>query len=274
MVKIPISFKKMHGSGNDFILIDNRSGIVPAGEGPALAKRLSRRKFSVGADGLILIENSEIADFKWRFFNADGSEAEMCGNGGRCAAKFVTITGIAPSRLSFETRAGVIHAEVNGRLIKLELPGPMKRILDIPLEVSGQRMAVHYINTGVPHAVILADDIERIDVKGIGRALRFHEHFKPAGTNVDFVEIKGPDVLIRTYERGVEDETLACGTGSVAGAIIATAKGMAKGPVRVITRGGEILNIYFDLSGQEARDVFLEGEAVIVYSGVLDGDVS
>ncbi|MDA8162276.1 MAG: diaminopimelate epimerase [Desulfobacteraceae bacterium] len=273
-ITMPISFKKMHGSGNDFILIDNRSGIIRPEDGPCLAKRLSRRRFSVGADGLILVENSVTADFKWRFFNADGSEAEMCGNGGRCAARFATIIGAAPAKLNFETKAGIIHAEVNKQLVKLELPGPIGMLFDIPIEVNGLKMQVHFINTGVPHAVILADDIERIDVKQIGRSIRFHERFRPQGTNVDFVEVEGADVIVRTYERGVEDETLACGTGSVASAIIAAAKaGVAKRPVTVKTRGGESLNIYFDLCGQEASNIFLEGEAALVYSGVIDGDV-
>lgn len=272
MTNTHLVFKKMHGSGNDFILIDNRSNIIPQEKGPDLAKHLCRRKFSIGADGLILIENSSLADFKWRFFNADGSEAEMCGNGGRCAARFAVITGIAGPKLSFETKAGIIHAEVNGMTVKLELPPPAGMELDIPLRVEGNEIIVHFINTGVPHTIIFTNDLEGCDVTGLGATIRFHKHFKPAGTNVNFIRIQGRDVFIRTYERGVEDETLACGTGSVAGAIIAAAKAGVTPPVRVKTRGGEVLKVYFDLSGNEARHVFLEGAAVLAYSGVLNGD--
>jgi diaminopimelate epimerase len=138
--------------------------------------------------------------------------------------------------------------------------------------VEGNEIIAHFINTGVPHTIIFADNLEKCDITGLGRAIRFHERFKPAGTNADFIKIDGHDVLIRTYERGVEDETLACGTGSVAGAIIAAAKAGLSSPVRVKTRGGEILKVYFDLSGGAAKQVFLEGAAVLVYSGVLDGD--
>ncbi|MGB9712810.1 MAG: diaminopimelate epimerase [Dissulfurimicrobium sp.] len=269
----PLKFKKMHGSGNDFILIDNRTSLIQADTAHDLARRLCRRRFSIGADGLILIEGSETADFRWRFFNADGSEAEMCGNGGRCAARFAVLTGIAGPKLKFETGAGLIHAEVKGAKVKLELPAPADMELNISIDVKDDRVTTHFINTGVPHAVVLVDDLKRCDVVGLGRAIRFHERFKPAGANVDFIKLEGRDVLIRTYERGVEGETLACGTGSVAGAIIAAVKIGLAPPLRVKTRSGEVLKVYFDLNGGEARDVFLEGEAVLVYSGTLDGDI-
>ncbi|MGQ9744424.1 MAG: diaminopimelate decarboxylase [Dissulfurimicrobium sp.] len=273
MTRTPIAFKKMHGSGNDFILIDNRTSLINGEKASELARCLCRRKFSAGADGLILIEHSEIADFKWRFFNADGSEAEMCGNGGRCAARFAVIAGIAGPKLSFETKTGLIHAEVNGTMVKLELPPPSGMELDILLNMEGRDIVAHFINTGVPHTIVFEDDLERCDVTGIGRIIRFHEYFKPAGTNVNFIKVVGRDVLIRTYERGVEGETLACGTGAVAGAIIASVKAGLSSPVWMKTRGGEILKVYFDLSDGVAKQVFLEGEAVLVYSGMLDGDI-
>lgn len=272
--RAPLRFRKMHGSGNDFILIDNRSAQIPSGDGPHLARRLCRRKFNVGADGLILIESSEQAHFRWRFYNADGSEAEMCGNGGRCAARFAFMEGIAPRRLVFETAAGLIHADVNDRTVRLQLPTPTDLQPDVPLDILGKRFFVHFLNTGVPHAVLLPPDLETAPIYELGRAIRRHSFFEPAGTNADFVQIlDSHHVALRTYERGVEDETLACGTGAVASAILTAYKGLTKSPVHVQTRGGEILTAYFELKGEEVREVFLEGEAILVYSACLDGDV-
>ena len=266
-----IKFKKMHGSGNDFILIDNRDGQIRYEDAKGLAERLCRRKYNIGADGLILIEDSQKASFKWRFFNADGSEAEMCGNGGRCAARFAYLSEIAPNEMSFETIAGIIHARVTDSRVKLELSRPWGTGLDVSLFVDDKSIIVHHINTGVPHAVVFCADLEHAPVVELGRKIRWHEMFQPAGTNVNFVKVadKGK-IFIRTYERGVEDETLACGTGSVASAIIAALKNMCQAPVSVVTRGGEELRAYFSLKEQEIRDVYLEGNAVSVYSGILD----
>ncbi len=273
-MKNSIQFTKMHGSGNDFILIDNRDRLIKHADAPYKARKWCRRRFGVGADGFILIEKSQKADFKWYFFNADGSEAEMCGNGGRCAARFAFMKGICGEKLSFETIAGIIRAEVKDKLVKLEMTKPSDLRLDINFSTGLEELTIDYINTGVPHAVVLTEDLDHVPVFEWGRLIRYDDLFAPEGTNVDFVQIKDEHhILIRTYERGVEDETLACGTGAVASALIAGLKGLVKSPVKVTTWGNEELTIYFDLQGQEFREVFLEGGAIHVYTGVLDGDV-
>ncbi|MBM4333627.1 MAG: diaminopimelate epimerase [Deltaproteobacteria bacterium] len=268
MGKIP--FCKMSGSGNDFILIDNREGILDADRLGDFVPRVCVRKVSVGADGLILVESSNRVNFRWRFFNSDGSEAEMCGNGGRCAARFAVIKGIAPSRLSFETLAGIIEAEVNGRQVKLQMVQPAGLKLNLDVSIDGQNHQLCFINTGVPHAIKMVEDAAVVAVKDLGRKIRFHARFQPAGTNVNFVQpVDRKHLKVRTYERGVEDETLACGTGAVASALIAAAKGLIDSPVMVETTGGEILNIYFQSKGDGYERVFLEGDTKVVYEGSL-----
>jgi diaminopimelate epimerase len=268
MKKIP--FYKMQGSGNDFILIDNRRGVLRGKNLRDLAVTVCRRHFSVGADGLIVIVPSKKADFKWRFFNADGSEAEMCGNGSRCAAQFAYSKKIAKKNMAFETLAGIVHAQVKHGTVKVRLTDAagLRMNIAVPLE-SGLRMG-HFINTGVPHLVYLSKDLENEDVERIGRTTRYHELFKPAGTNVNFIQIQGPHkLLIRTYERGVEGETLACGTGSVAAALIAGALGAAFSPVDVLTWGGEKLSVSFERSADGFGAIYLEGKAAVICEGML-----
>jgi diaminopimelate epimerase len=268
MRKIP--FWKMNGSGNDFILIDNRPSILDADHLGDFIRRVCARKVSVGADGLILIEPSTRAHFRWRFFNSDGSEAEMCGNGGRCAARFAVLKGIAPNRLTFETLAGSIEAEVKGRRVKLLMVEPKDLILDLPLSIDGETHTIHSIHTGVPHAVVRVPQCAAVDVKALGRKIRFHRQFEPQGTNANFVQvIDRANLKVRTYERGVEDETLACGTGAVASALIAAAKGWVESPVAVETTGGERLKIYFEKSLEGFHRVFLEGDTCVVYEGEM-----
>src|SRR5512145_723224 len=240
MKKIP--FHKIHGNGNDFILIDDRRGILKGKGLSALAKQVCHRNRSVGADGLIVIVPSKKADFKWRFFNADGSEAEMCGNGSRCAARFAVLRKIAPKKMAFETLAGIIHAEVKKDTVRVQLTGASGLRMNIPVPLAGSTRTGYFINTGVPHLVYFTENLNAEDVRAVGSATRWHEVFKPAGTNVNFVQIDGSRKLrIRTYERGVEGETLACGTGSVAGALIAAALGKVTSPVTVRTHGGDQL---------------------------------
>ena len=265
-----IPFCKMSGCGNDFIIIDNRSGAWDGMKNPGFVKAVCREKLSVGADGLIFIEKSGSSDFKWRFFNADGSEAEMCGNGARCAARFAFLNGIAGASLSFETIAGTIHAEVNGASVKTQLSRPGNLQLNQELAVDGAAFTMHSINTGVPHAVIFVEDLDGVPIKELGAKIRFHEHFQPAGTNVNFISI-GPDgsIGIRTYERGVEDETLACGTGSVAAALVCIAMGRAASPVLVKTRGGEQLKVYAEPAAPPFAQAYLEGGASLIYTGEM-----
>jgi diaminopimelate epimerase len=265
-----IEFTKMNGSGNDFILIDNREGSLDVGDVVAFVKRVCERKVSVGADGLILIERSERVDFKWRFFNADGSEVEMCGNGGRCAARFAFLKGIAGEKVSFETVAGIIDAEVKGDVVKLRLTDPVKLVTDDHIHIGNEKLFVHSINTGVPHVVHFVSDPDHFDVFATGRAIRYHEHYHPAGTNANFASIiDGHTLRVRTYERGVEDETLACGTGSVASALIAARKGYVQSPVDVQVQSGETLRIYFEPTTEGFTKVYLEGKTKVVYQGSL-----
>jgi diaminopimelate epimerase len=263
-MKIP--FMKMSGSGNDFILIDHREPFLKKDRLRDFIQKTCRRRISVGADGLILIERSLRADFKWRYFNADGGEAEMCGNGGRCAARFAYLKGIAGPSLKFETSVGILSAEVNGMKVKVELPKPFGFKIDEVVSIEEKEVIFSSLNTGVPHAVLFVEDLEGLDVIRMGRALRYHSHFTPGGTNANFVRWeKGSQLSIRTYERGVEDETLACGTGVVASALVAAFKGLVKPPVSIHTRGGEVLTVYFEIDGKEIKKVFFEGDVHIIY---------
>jgi diaminopimelate epimerase len=271
----------MTGTGNDFILIDNRDGRLDADRSHDLVRQACRHKLSVGADGVILIERDPEVDFKWRFFNADASEAEMCGNGARCAARFAWLTAIvAHPRMAFRTLAGVIHAEVSGRKVKVQMTLPHSLRTGIRLNADGRPVELDFINTGVPHAVRFAagaSDLEATDVAGLGRAIRFHPEFQPAGANVNFVCVQDEHhIAVRTYERGVEAETLACGTGAIASSLISAVRQRVASPVEVRTRSGETLTIYFEMTsspgdpgGVRFTDVFLEGEARVVCQGEL-----
>lgn len=274
----PIPFFKMTGSGNDFIVIDNRSRQIAAAQGPHLTRLACRRKLSLGADGLILIEDDPEVDFMWRFFNADGSEAEMCGNGARCAARFVHLTAIVQKReMAFRTLAGIIRAEIMGERVKVRMTSPHRLQLDLTLQVESDRLYLHSIDTGVPHVVhLLADQatLAKLEVFRLGRTLRYHPHFQPAGTNANFAAVCDQHhMAVRTYERGVEAETLACGTGSIAATLIAAAKDLVTSPVEVLTQSGEILTIHFErLTTQgapEFAEVYLEGDAKVVCEGKL-----
>ncbi|MFO7760133.1 MAG: diaminopimelate epimerase [Desulfobia sp.] len=260
----------MSGAGNDFIIIDHRCPIVSTEDMPSFVKKVCRRKFSVGADGLIFIEKSQEADFSWQFFNGDGSEAEMCGNGARCAARFAFNNGIAPREMSFMTKAGRIKAGVSGDSVKLAMTAPQDINLGRKVQINNEILTVHSLNTGVPHAIILVENNRETPVKEWGRSIRFHEMFSPAGANVNFLEVTDSNKLyLRTYERGVEDETLACGTGAVAAAITASILGKTKEPVQITTSGGEILKIHFKQSEAAITDVYLEGPARDIYQGNL-----
>jgi diaminopimelate epimerase len=269
MDKIP--FYKMSGSGNDFIIIDNRQSVVPSVDLSRFAAQVCRRKMSVGADGLILVENSESVDFKWRFFNADGSPAEMCGNGARCVARFALLNGIAREQMQFETLAGIIRAQVMDEQAKVQMTDPLSFVLACELETGHETIAYSSVNTGVPHVVIEVDDIENVDVVGVGRRVRRHPQFAPAGTNVNFMgTLSDGSWAVRTYERGVEDETLACGTGITAAALILARKKSLPAPIILKTRSGSLLKVHFAIQADGFKEVFLEGDARIIYIGQLD----
>jgi diaminopimelate epimerase len=263
-----IDFEKMVASGNDFIVIDNREKVVGSSGLRGLSRRMCDRNYGVGADGILLVENSGKADFRMRIINADGSEAEMCGNGARCIALYARERGIAGKKMSFETLAGVIEAGISSGLIKLKMSVPRDLRTGLLLKLSDGELSLDFVNTGVPHAVIFVDNVEEQDINKLGREVRYHSAFAPAGTNVDFVELaRGGILKVRTYERGVEGETLACGTGVTASAIIASAVKGSVSPVTCVTRSGDDLKVYFKQAGNDYRDVYLEGGAKSVFSG-------
>jgi diaminopimelate epimerase len=259
-MKKAIPYSKLNGSGNDFLLIDNMAGKLPDFDRPGFVRKVCHRTLSVGADGVIFLEPGKKGDFRWDFYNADGSHAEMCGNGGRCAARFAVERKIAPKSLRFETAAGLIRAEVAGRRVKLQMTAPHGLVDEASLTLEGKKVKYSFLNTGVPHAVIFVPDVEAADVLDVGRGVRYHKAFAPRGTNVNFASVKDGELFVRTYERGVEGETLACGTGSVASAILAARKGLVSPPVPVRTRGGELLTIHFDPSKEGFGAVYLEGD--------------
>ncbi|MBP7654358.1 diaminopimelate epimerase [Candidatus Dependentiae bacterium] len=273
-----LEFQKFCGAGNDFIIIDNRNFKQTIKNRADFAVKYCKRGLSIGADGVIFIENSNIADFKMSLFQPDGSQAEMCGNGGRCAAQFAYLNGITNKNMKFETPAGLIEAFIldNSVSVKLTQPSNLKITGIVKIEELNLSFEYGFINTGVPHTVIFSDNLEEMDIKKIGNKIRFHKDFAPAGTNVNFIRINNDNSLsIRTYERGVEDETLACGTGSTAAALIASLKKGLESPVSVKTKSGLVLKIHFEFEKLKNNDLqninlFLEGNAEKIYDGYLD----
>ena len=269
----PIEFWKMSGTGNDFILIDNRQGLVKEEDMSRLVSLSCRRRESVGADGVIFVMDSKEYDFGWRYFNADGGEVDMCGNGGRCVSRFAYLKGIAGSEMTFETRVGPISAQVEGRVVKVLMPEPRNETMDVDLALLPGWISYDFVNTGVPHVVVQVADLKDHPVIEQGREIRYHERFSPEGTNANFMTIVGPDELaVRTYERGVEDETLACGTGAIASALMAYRRGKVSSPVRVHTRGGEILTIHLNSGGigdRTGERVWLQGNTSVIYMATL-----
>ncbi len=262
-----VSFTKMAGAGNDFIMVNNIDKPLQI-DWPAFAQRFCALKTGIGADGVIVLDTDTDTDFTFRIFNADGSEAEMCGNGARCAGLFAHRQGIAPNPMRFKTLAGVIGARIEGSDVAIQMTEPLGLKTGIGLDIQGRRLDVHFINTGVPHAILLSDSVSDEPVSALGRAIRHHEQFAPAGTNVDFVQVMGKDhIHVRTYERGVEDETFACGTGAVASAIISEHLGKVSGtPVHVTMKGGE-LKIDFTRQGSLYSGVWLMGPVETVFTG-------
>ena len=266
-MKIP--FYKMHGAANDFILVDDRAQTFPMRDRPWLA-RIAARRTGVGCEGIILIQPSARASFRMRFINPDGGEAEMCGNGARCVARLAHDLGVAPDRMTIETGAGLLHAEILEARVRLRMTDPRDWRLGQTLVTEGRTFECDSVNSGVPHVVIRTPDLDGEDVRRFGRALRYHADFQPAGTNVNFVQIAGPDAIrIRTYERGVEDETLACGTGMVAAGLVAARRGWAGLPVRLLPASGDALEVAGRAEGERWTDVTLTGPAEHVFEGVL-----
>jgi len=265
-----LRFTKMNGAGNDFVMIDNRVGTLQLA-----AEQISRicdRHRGVGADGVLVLERpTNGADFRMRYYNADGGEAEMCGNGARCFARYASHVAGPVEKLSFETPAGVIGAALQGEAVCLQMSDPTDLRLGLKIPVNDQTVGGHFVNSGVPHVVVPVEDLESADVRGIGSAVRHHDLFAPKGTNVNFLKRRGDrQISIRTYERGVENETLACGTGVVASALVFSALEKVDGPIGVLVRGGNELKVGFEKEGERFKKVTLTGPADFVFEGTIE----
>ena len=271
-----LHFYKMTGAGNDFVMVDNRDLSLSAALTRETIAALCDRRFGIGGDGLIAVEPTQLAgaDVRMRYYNSDGGEAEMCGNGARCFTAFVHfLTQGELSSIRFETLAGIVHGHMNADgmvTVQLTTPKDMKLSALPPSDVVPAE--VHFINTGVPHAVAYLDSVDDIDIRKMGAFLRYHEAFAPAGTNANFACVLAPQHLkLRTYERGVEDETLACGTGMTATALLHAALTGAPSPISLDVAGGVTLSVAFTREGESGfRDVTLTGPAVRVFEGHIE----
>lgn len=266
-----LEFTKMNGAGNDFILLDNRAGKTALT--PAQIARLCDRHRGVGADGLIALIPcaSGKADWAWQFYNSDGSTGEMCGNGARCFARFVQRLTGDKERLTFETEAGVITAQFQDDRVTVNLTPPKDLLLNQQVPLSVGPTLIHSLNTGVPHAVLYVPDADKAMISQLGPEIRRHPHFGPRGTNVNFVQVLGANsIRVRTFERGVEGETLACGTGVTASALISARLHGFRSPVRVRVQGGDTLEVSFRDADEGFADVRLNGPAEFVFEGRIE----
>ena len=271
VVSRAVRFWKLEGAGNDFLGLDGRAGGFKL-KRQQIADLCDRRR-GVGADGVLVVEKPKVrgADFRMRYYNSDGGEAEMCGNGARCFALLArVVSGRKGNVLRIQTQAGLVTLQIRGQEVQVSMTEPTKLRLGRKLVVAGRKLAVDFLNTGVPHAVLFVRSVRSIDVAKQGRAIRYHSAFAPSGTNVNFVEIgRGNRIHVRTYERGVEGETLACGTGVVAASILSNLRRGLRPPIQVATRGGDNVRVGFSMENGHARKVTLQGPARIVYRGVL-----
>ncbi|MFA6957368.1 MAG: diaminopimelate epimerase [Thermoanaerobaculia bacterium] len=273
---LPFEFSKMAGGGNDFVVIDNRARVIVDGE--SLARRICTRRLSVGADGLILVESSAKATIRMIYFNSDGSRADFCANGTRCAARFAFLNVMAPRRMTIETDSGVVSAEISESSVTLTLPAPRNFQPDKPLETGGGTAEGSFIVVGVPHYVTYVHgDLWSRDIETIGRALRQHRELAPEGANVNFVSITSRDeIRVRTYERGVEAETLSCGSGVVASSCVSALLGKVDRTISVLTRSGirYLVEMEIEEAGgvRSVRQVKLSGDARLVYKSELTAE--
>jgi diaminopimelate epimerase len=259
----------MHGAANDFILVDDRNLSFPVTDRAWIAA-IAARRTGIGCEGVILIQPSDKAGFRMRFFNPDGSEVEMCGNGARCVARLAHEIGAAPAKMTIDTVAGILSAEALGDQVRLFMTPPKDWRLNRSLTLDGKNVAYGFVNSGVPHAVVEPANLVACDVQKMGSGIRYHTDFAPAGTNANFIQVTGPQSLrIRTYERGVEGETLACGTGIVASALVAARMNRVRPPVRVTAASGDVLTVDFKLAGDTATGVTLLGPATHVFQGTV-----
>lgn len=267
-----ISFTKMHGAGNDFVMIENLDGKIELSS--EQVAKLCDRRFGIGADGLILLNPpaDDSVEATMVYFNADGGRVDMCGNGARCFTSFAIQNGVGDgTSVSFKTDAGPMTADAADGQFTIRMTPVKDLALDQTLTSPQGTYSYHFMNTGVEHFVSFVEDVSQIDIKPEGSAIRFHETFAPRGTNANFAEIQSDGVIkVRTYERGVEDETLACGTGVTAVAIAAVLKGLAQAPVSVLVAGGDVLSIGFDIEGDKVSNITLTGPAKNVFTGTVE----
>ncbi|MFH1283687.1 MAG: diaminopimelate epimerase [bacterium] len=264
-----LHFTKMEGGGNDFIVIDDTRAHI-GNSASRIAKKICHRRYSIGADGLLVLKNGAPGSIKMKYYNADGSPASFCGNGARCISLYAHKKGMAPKKFILESDVGPIDVSINKEIVKIAMSQPKNLVRNIELKIDDKILILSSIDTGVPHTVIILDSYNGVSVEDIGRKVRFHTYFQPAGTNVNFIVKKSRHLIhVRTYERGVESETLACGTGAVAAALIAASKNFCDTPVRCKTIGGEELIVHFHKSNSEVpfKDVYLEGPAKISFEG-------
>lgn len=263
-----IPFSKYSGCGNDFIMIDDRTSNFPL----EMIQKMCHRQKGIGADGLILLQTSPKADFKMRIFNADGKEAEMCGNGLRCLAKYLEELKIPAQNYAIETMNQNLNIAFVKDLVQTSMPTPSFIAKELTLNVDGQSYQASHLDTGVPHIVIFVENVEKIDVPTVGKKLRSHSSFAPRGTNVNFVEkMEGNTLKIRTFERGVENETLACGTGCLAAAASASEKWNLPSQIHLKTRSSETLTIDLITNAQgQITSATQTGPAVKIFQGIFE----
>jgi len=265
-----MEFTKMHGAGNDFIMVEDRTGSLELDS--SMIKKMCDRHTGIGADGLIVIGSSDRADFRMRYYNSDGGEAELCGNGARCTALFAYSKGIASAKMSFETAVGVLDAEVKRDKVSISIADVVD--METGIELEGLGLSLSFGVCGVPHAMLISDDPDSTSYENfleLGRKVRYHRRFAPGGTNFNLVSVLDRHTIrYRTYERGVEDETLACGTGAVTIAALCNRMGLVDPPVKCLTSGGDTLEVSFCIENDRAVNCTLTGPAVIVFDGYLE----
>ena len=272
-IQEPLQFAKMAGGGNDFVVIDNRSGRVTNPE--ELTRRICIPHMSVGADGLILVERSERASAKMIYYNADGTRADFCANGTRCAVRFALLAGLGSHRMTIETDMGIMNAEVDhGGMVTLSVKSPTDVQLDKPLRIGDRTIQGAFMFIGVPHYVVfLHGGLWQNDIVPLGRSIRQHPDLHPHGANANFVVIRDEHAIeVRTYERGVEAETLSCGSGVVSSVSASALFGKVTSPVKVLTRSGISFEVTFKRDGNELRDMRLRGDARVVYRGSMTSE--
>ncbi len=262
----PIFFTKVEGSGNDFLIVNNHdnyvSEVIADAALPEFVKKIANKHLGAGADGVIFLDPAKDYPFSMRYYNKDGGEANLCLNGARCIVSYAYRLGVIEEKGKFLSASGPLGFFYQGQSVSIEVPNPVDIKMNFTLTINRKKYRANYLRLGVPHCVIFVDSLDKLNVKDIGEAIRNHKTFKPDGANVNFVKEDGNTLFVRTYERGVEDETMSCGSGVLASAYIASKLFIAQSPITCKTRGGELLVVIKD-------KLYLEGPNSIVYDGVF-----